>query len=162
MRNHHKREIEKIARNFRKAIEKACNDGRFTKIPFNRFPFNCCDDTSILLGRFFLEREYECNLLRGKYIENFFEEGKEYLVERFHVWLEVDGFYVDITADQFLRDPIFSNYQMYLDSCFVGSSNKFYDSFCIVNNEVLFETYISYFENDTRLENNYNTICSYI
>ena len=162
MRNHHKREIEKIARNFRKAIEKACNDGRFTELPFNRFPSECCEDSCILLGRYFLERGYECNFIRGKYIENHFEEGILYPVDRFHAWLEVDSYYVDITADQFLRDPIFSNYQIYLAPCFVGSSNRFYDSFCIVNKDVFFEIYIPFFENDTSLEKYYNTICSYI
>ena len=69
MRNHNKREIEIIANTFRQAIEKACDDGRFTKYPFNAFPYECCDDTSMLLGRYFLERGYECNLIRGKYNE---------------------------------------------------------------------------------------------
>ena len=162
MRNHNKREIEIIANSFREALEKACDDGRFTKRPFNNFPSDCCDDSCILLGRYYLERGYECNLIRGKYTESHFEEGKLYPVERFHVWLEVDGYYVDITADQFLHDTIFSDYQMYLVPCFVGSSNKFFDSFCIVNNEVYFEIYVPFFENDISLENYYNIICSYI
>lgn len=162
MRSHNKREIEIIAKSFREALEKACYDGRFTEPPFNRFPSDCCEDSCILLGRYFLERGYECNFIRGKYIENYFEEGILYPVDRFHAWLEVDSYYVDITADQFLRDPIFSNYQIYLAPCFVGSSNRFYDSFCIVNNDVFFEIYIPFFENDTSLEKYYNTICSYI
>ena len=162
MRNHNKREIEIIANSFRQAIEKACDDGRFTKYPFNAFPYECCDDTSMLLGRYFLERGYECNLIRGKYNEAYFEEGIQYSLDHFHVWLEVDGYYVDITTDQFMHDPAFSDYQMYLVPCFVGSNNKFFDSFCIVNNDVFFDIYISFFENDSNLENYYNIICSYI
>ena len=102
-----KRKIEIISHNFRKAIENACNDDKLNEYPFNKFPNDCCDDASILLGRYLLEKGYECNIIRGVYFENHYEEDRQYSINNYHVWLDVDGFYVDITADQFLRNPVF-------------------------------------------------------
>ncbi len=157
-----KHEIEIISRNFRKAIENACKDDKLNEYPFNKFPKDCCDNASILLGRYLLEKGYECNIIRGVYFENHYEEDRQYSINNYHVWLDVDGFYVDITADQFLRNPVFYKYKKYLTPCFVGLSNEFFEFFRIKDDDVYFEKYLSFFENDSRLEKYYDVICSYM
>lgn len=63
-------------------------------ISLSEFPVGSCGDASLLLARFLQEHgfgkaSYVCGHL-GPYS---------------HAWLELDGLLIDITADQFARDP---------------------------------------------------------
>ena len=81
------------AKNFRKAILNIPPDN-FRFGIFGYYPWNCCEWTSLLLAKYLIEyKEYEdISLLRG---ENKYKKSIR------HVWLEVNGVTVDITANQF-------------------------------------------------------------
>ena len=155
-------EIERLAKEFRKGIEKAYFDMKFTDYPFCHFPKDCCDDASILLGQYLINNGYKCKLVRGNYYEDYYENNQKYLVRYNHIWIIIDEIYVDITADQFINDKSFISVSDYLYPCYVGFSNKFYDSFDSIKTEEFtgINNY-NYFERN-RLKKLYNTICSYI
>ncbi|MEK4006482.1 hypothetical protein [Paenibacillus sp. FSL H3-0333] len=59
------------------------------------FPGGACGDTSMLLGKHFLEKyKIDCTYICGSCLI----EGREQWT---HAWLEYDGYKIDITADQF-------------------------------------------------------------
>lgn len=73
---------------YRKAIEN--NKDKLEMWWFHKFPNGCCSDTSLMLGRYLDDKQY----------------GKAYHVSGIlghnsHAWLELDGWIIDITADQF-------------------------------------------------------------
>lgn len=91
-----------LATTFRTALEAMGREG-FKHIEltlaasfiYGRFPSGCCDDASILLAKYLDSEDYqEVSLIAGS-------DGGDNQELPSHVWLVVDGFIVDITADQF-------------------------------------------------------------
>lgn len=60
---------------------------------FATFPVGCCGDTCLLVAELYRERGHRVTLAYG-----------ERAGSRSHVWLLVDGFIVDLTADQFVGE----------------------------------------------------------
>ncbi|CAK3577399.1 conserved hypothetical protein [Vibrio crassostreae] len=81
---------------FRAAMENLnpCDfDG--TSLFVSKFPDACCDDSSQLLAAYLSDNGYfNSKLIRG-------ENGGFNRELGSHVWLYLDGFYIDITSDQF-------------------------------------------------------------
>ena len=82
------------SKNFRKAILKIKpEDFRFELL--SEFPTNCCEFSSYLLAKYFKE------VCRFKNIKLLTGENKFKTTQR-HTWLNIQGFDIDITANQFL------------------------------------------------------------
>ncbi len=61
--------IEKLASEFRTAIEMAKKEGEFeADFIFSRFPRGCCGDVSSLLGQYLLENNIKSNYVLWKWI----------------------------------------------------------------------------------------------
>jgi hypothetical protein len=125
--------IEQLATTFREAINKAFNAGEFdNEIPFGNFPCGCCGDACDLLAHFLLKKgirsAYVCGTCRDDNPEN----------KQSHAWLLVDNdVIIDITGDQFKRNPIFMNFDY---PVFVGTEDDFHRLFerdCIYENNGL-------------------------
>lgn len=159
---HRKTEIERLALSFRKAIEHAHDDGRFTQRPFDNFPKDCCDDTSILLGQYIIDHGFGCKIARGEYFEDYYEESQRYSISYYHEWLKVDNYYVDITADQFINDKYFSGVKNLLSSCYVGTGNAFFRSFESIKYTSFYGIDDFPYETIARLNNLFKSICSYL
>lgn len=87
--------IEMLARKFRKAIDMACEENRFANmIPFNHFPKDCCRHTCDLLSQYLLEHDIRTNIVKGVCSKD---------SQWNHLWLETEnGIVIDITGDQFI------------------------------------------------------------
>ncbi len=113
--------IDMIA-NFRRAIERARDNGYFIKdISFMSFPLGCCGDTCDLLAQFLQDVG-----IRTYYISGTYASGNFHAV-RSHAWLETeDGTVIDITGDQFkdLSEFGYFNYSVY-----VGLKTEFHNLF---------------------------------
>lgn len=81
-------EIESLAATFRRAIEEC--DPRDLPIALQHFPRGACDDASLLLAEYLFRQ----GLPRAQRISG--NRGQQT-----HVWLELGGMTIDITADQF-------------------------------------------------------------
>ncbi|WP_426357409.1 hypothetical protein ACPUVO_13195 [Pseudocolwellia sp. HL-MZ19] len=68
------------------------NEYKFT--PFSSFPKGCCEFTSYLLAKY-LSEELKINDVMLVHGEN------RYKLSLRHVWLIIDGYNIDLTADQF-------------------------------------------------------------
>lgn len=94
-----KSQIEDVCRKFRNTIEELRLVGipHFSSLQLG-FPEGTCGDTSLLLGRFFLEQfDVDCFYILGDHYEGQDENFKHST----HAWLEYKDFKIDITADQF-------------------------------------------------------------
>jgi len=86
-------QLRALATAFRDAIERADRPG--LGIRFESFPTGSCGDASPLLGRFLKDHGAgEVTYVLG-------ERGELNRDWTSHAWLRVDGYIVDITADQF-------------------------------------------------------------
>jgi hypothetical protein len=88
-----------LAARFRSALEQCPGEGlsAYLEKRLARFPDQCCEIASLLLARFFRDQGFtQVACVQGV------RDGTS------HEWLEVDGFVVDITADQFadVDDPV--------------------------------------------------------
>ena len=89
-----------LASTFRDAIERA--DRSSLGLSFKRFPQGACGDAAPLLGHFLKA----CGAGEAIYILG--ERGQMGRDWSSHAWLRVDGYIVDITADQFhdMSEPV--------------------------------------------------------
>lgn len=89
--------LYQLASHFRKAIDKAWENGEFFKdIRFCRFPSGCCDDSCDLLGKYLDKHGYHTRQIAGTYRDGAFEDITG------HAWLLYDNStIIDITGDQF-------------------------------------------------------------
>ena len=89
-----------LASAFRAAIEGA--DRSALVFPFDQFPDGCCGDTAQMLGHFLIAHD----IRDVRYMSG--ERGQPGNDWKSHAWLRVDGFIVDITADQFpeMDEPV--------------------------------------------------------
>ena len=94
---------------FLMAIEAAKTQYRFNDCCMRNFPSGSCGAASSLLGIYFLENGYTevFRIIDGEYHDDESSKGSFYGLEdeQSHAWLEVNGYYVDITGDQFLHRP---------------------------------------------------------
>lgn len=120
------KKIKRLAEAFRCGIEKAIDDNsitsKTTRTTLYSFPRGCCEIASDLLAEYLIENGIITQLVSGVYYcdyqENIFP----------HTWLEsIDGYIIDITADQFAQEPVF--YGHLLLPCYVGEYTPFYDLF---------------------------------
>jgi len=112
--------IEQLAINFRKAIEKAQKnneDGYY----FKDFPFGQCGATSDMLAQYYIDNGItDVFYVNGIYYSERFEIGIS------HAWLQVSGKIVDITGDQFKEQP----YPLAFDEpVYVGELSRFHSLF---------------------------------
>lgn len=88
-------ELRHLATQFRAAIVRT--EPRMRSICLEEFPHGACGDASLLLGEFLNEQGIaECEIVSGRLPGT----------QQTHAWLEVDGFIIDITADQFGKLPV--------------------------------------------------------
>lgn len=88
--------IETLATRFRAALEEFAKEPEaFWKTIYNSFPGGCCNDASMLLAAYLAD-----NGLPGavRFHGEYGGRSGELLS---HVWLNLDGLIIDITADQF-------------------------------------------------------------
>lgn len=113
-------EIKQLAKQFRKAIEMAFDEGQFRNHPpFVRFPKDCCDFACDLLGQFLHENGIETYQINGACKSN---------MSWHHVWLSTDdGVVIDITGDQFIGELVSADE---VSPTHVGSENKVHKLFC--------------------------------
>ena len=111
--------IEKLASEFRTAIEMAKKEGEFeADFIFSRFPRGCCGDVSSLLGQYLLENNIKSNYVCGM---------------QSHAWLVVDRMIVDITGDQFRNKKSYYNYDKRV---YVGTGDLFHELFEVEDRNV--------------------------
>ena len=91
-------ELRRIVLAFRKRLEAADRSG--LHITLHRFPVGSCGVASEILAQVLRKRwpEAKLMLVRGE-----LRRGGELWS---HAWLELDGITIDITADQFGREPV--------------------------------------------------------
>ena len=112
-------DIERLAIQFRKAIELAQNAGEFENdFSFYKFPRACCGDASDLLAQFLLE-----NGIKTWYTYGTFRPSR-YEGTQTHAWLITsDCQIIDITGDQFRNNRTFLCYDK---SVYVGEIDAFH------------------------------------
>ena len=121
--------IEKLATQFRKAIDMALEAGEFDNDSiYRRFPHGCCGDTSDMLAQYLLDNgiktDYVCGMYWGKTDGNV----------QTHAWLMVDkSIIVDITGDQFSDRFTFLNYGK---PVYVGQEDGFHRLFNVKDRDI--------------------------
>lgn len=126
------KEIYAEAHKFRNAIERAREAGEFTPKSFNgecmnNFPYDCCDDTADLFTHY-LYHEFGIDSIRvdGEYYDSY---------RRFtcgHSWQDIRGLIVDLTGDQFDKDP---SIRIKAPAIYVGPVGEFHKQFNVVREE---------------------------
>jgi len=123
--NNERELILNLATTFRLAIEAAKTEYQFKDCRMKNFPSGSCDAASSLLGIYFLENRYTevFRIIDGEYHDDESSKRNFYGLEdeQSHAWLEVNGYYVDITGDQFLhRLPVdvSPKWEGYFYNCF--------------------------------------------
>lgn len=116
------KDIKRMARQFRNAIDKARDAGEFDKdFSFYKFPCGCCGDTCELLAQFLLENGITTFYVWGMHSHSSSEGPQS------HAWLLAHNHtIIDITGDQFRDNPIFLNYDK---SVYVGDEDDFHRLF---------------------------------
>jgi hypothetical protein len=92
-------ELLRLATSFRAALERiALEQPDKLSISFAHFPRGSCGDATIMLMEYLAAARgaHELTYVSGRRSRPDFYS---------HAWCEVDGFFVDITGDQFGRDP---------------------------------------------------------
>ncbi|USD30057.1 hypothetical protein J8Z24_08305 [Pseudoalteromonas sp. SCSIO 43201] len=119
-------QIERIAREFRYAINEAISESGYVGGELDTFPIASCEVTSQMLGLYLLELGYE------NVIATFNQRPKREPSEigsDSHVWLVVNGsVIVDITADQ---------YDDCINEVVVSENSKFHQTFTYYSNREL-------------------------
>lgn len=107
-----------LVKQFREALDKAYNSGKFKKLPFSRFPNDCCSHVSDLLYWYLLKNNVGTTIINGTNIYDSFWH---------HVWLETESkIIIDITCDQFNGRKEFSDF---IWPIYVGTGNIVHEIF---------------------------------
>lgn len=111
-----------LVKQFREALDKAYNSGKFKKLPFSRFPNDCCSHVSDLLYWYLLKNNVGKTIINGTNIYDSFWH---------HVWLETESkIIIDITCDQFNGRKEFSDF---IWPIYVGTGNIVHEIFPITS-----------------------------
>ncbi|MEJ2762961.1 hypothetical protein VV869_03165 [Photobacterium sp. MCCC 1A19761] len=89
-------ELRALVLDFRRIME-CLNPSNFdgTSLSASQFPSACCDDSSQILAAYLTDNGFSgATLIRGEY-------GGNHKELQSHVWLNLGGLKIDITADQF-------------------------------------------------------------
>lgn len=110
--------LQDLILNFRRTMEHLNpSDFEGTSLSASEFPSACCDDSSQILAAYLSDNGFPgAILIRGK------SGGKNGELQS-HVWLDLDGLKVDITADQFNE----KGYDH--PSAIIAKENEFLESF---------------------------------
>ena len=147
--------IYSLVTKFRKAVERAQNEGAFKEDQIlSRFPKGCCGIISSLLAKYLFENGINSYEVSGTFRSENPEETQS------HAWLMLeDNTIVDITGDQFKYNEIFLYYS---EKVYVGAMNEFYELF----EDVEKFPYRDYTEETSKIniqnKKNYEIILSYI
>lgn len=116
------KEIECLAIKFRQAADEAFEYGAFgQEYPFNKFPYDCCDDMCDLFGEFLISQKINVSKVHGMYRYDYWEHKYP------HVWLCLeDGTVIDLTGDQYKNNPIMLKFDI---PCYVGRPNRLHQLF---------------------------------
>ncbi len=124
--------IVKEAIRFRKAIDAAHDNCEF-KDTMRYFPKGCCEISSDLFAYYLEKLRIKAKEICGEY-----DTGNKETSGR-HVWVDVNGLVVDLTADQFFGSTIYCGpYTDFYNSMEIIREEKPYD---IMNNRLLSEDY---------------------
>lgn len=150
--------IEKLAREFRSAIERAKNEGCFKDdIAFKTFPLGCCGDACDLLAQFLRDKEN----ISTYYVCGTFARG-ELKTCQSHAWLQLKSeIIIDITGDQFRNQPEFLNFN---NSVYVGKKSDFHELFDVDKGRIHLTSDIGSLGGScqSRLFDLYSTIIDYL
>lgn len=115
--------IRLLVEQFRKAIEKAQQNGEIDELEFfKRFPKGCCGNASNFLGHFLLQNGIESYYIYGCCPSSDITENPQS-----HAWLLLeDDTIIDITGDQFKDDFHFLNYN---HPIYIGKTDDFHKLF---------------------------------
>lgn len=115
------KKIERIARQFRNALDAAWEDDMFRNLyPFNNFPNDCRGHTCDLLSQYLLEHGIETRQVNVTCRKD----------SQWHpVWLETeDGIVIDITGDQFIGRLVTAKE---VEAVHVGQEGTVHKIFCV-------------------------------
>ena len=127
-----------LANKLRNTIENLINQKIINDVTFQKFPFGCCDDSSLLLAELFYRNNISCECAKGKcYFDN-----KPYT----HAWVVVEEkIIIDITGDQFANNKDLLNYNK---KVYVGELDEFHKLF--VNEDYNVQKYLGIERYDLR------------
>lgn len=113
--------IEMLARQFRKALDMAYDDNMFTNMfPFNHFPKDCCEHTCDLLSQCLLEHGIRTCMVNGTCRKD---------SQWHHVWLKTEnGTVIDIIGDQFIGRLVTAKE---VEAVHVGEEGTVHKIFCV-------------------------------
>ncbi|EPB3091688.1 hypothetical protein ACRFDB_004445, partial [Vibrio vulnificus] len=117
--------LQELVLNFRRVME-CLNPSDFvgTSLSVSKFPSACCDDSSQILAAYLTDNGFSgAALIRGEY------GGKSEELHS-HVWLDLDGFKIDVTADQFNKRG-YDN-----PSVIIAQENEFLETFETTNDGI--------------------------
>ena len=129
--------VRGLVQDFRRALEGIPREifCSATSIGVAEFPNGCCDDASLLLAAYLTDHGFAGALrVHGEY-------GGEKSELSSHVWLELDGWIIDITADQ----VPFERYG--LPGFIVEKQSEFHATFSINREELKNADFREYLEN---------------
>lgn len=125
---------------FDEHADELCNDnGKL----FNEFPLGTCDYTSSLLGQYLFNHH---GLIGIRAVKGCTDTDTDY--GRGHVWLELDGLIIDITADQFddFSQKVYIDKDRSFHSQFEGQKDFSFYSTAFFGKA--YYTFFSYMESD--------------
>jgi len=88
--------VEKEVLEFKSALESVIKKENYVEFGLARFPSGSCEVASLIYGCYLLQNYSEVKLVYGDRVHRT-HEGQE----NKHVWLEIDGLQIDLTAGQF-------------------------------------------------------------
>ena len=135
---------EEIAYKFRKALESVVKKQLYGRLMiFRSFPRECCRYTSDLLAEYMMEQGIPRESIK-------MIEGESHKEGYSHCWLLIENsIIVDITGDQFNKEPYFKKY-MPITECYVESSDyaSMHDCFNNSNMRYLYNVGIDSYTGD--------------
>ena len=114
--------LSEVVHSFRRAIETHVNSSSHAEAVFSGFPNGCCEESSILLAAYMSDKGF-----RGARKMSIGNTGTEISA---HIWLDYEGLYIDITADQF------NNFGFNNPSVIISSQDVFLNSLNGIKGEI--------------------------
>lgn len=143
-----------FAKKMRSTIENLINEKIINDVVFQKFPFGCCSDSSLLLAELLYKNNIMCKYVSGTYCCN--------NINYTHAWIVVEGdIIIDITGDQFINNE---NLLKYNQKVYVGELDEFHKLF--INKNIIIQDYLGIEKYDSntkyRLKRLYNIIYEHL